>query len=265
MTAPSLPLPHRRARLGRYAFWQMRDFGLQTAFVTLVLFGLLGAMFVLQIHDREQLFTNAHRPVPTTMAVRTFQELLQMFEFTAPIIALSGILSSDRTSGYTRFLFAKPLSPLAYYAQSLAVRLIGFIVLACAMQWAWSLFEPPAVSWKFVVDITAFAITIGGMIFVLSALTKYDGLIVVVWMLLTALIREHWDTVTGLRHAVTYLLPPLGHLTDVQGWFLGLDPMSDSPVSAAFPAKWFWWNVGYGVVMFAIGFVILRKRSLTKA
>lgn len=265
MTAPSLSIPHRRARLARYSLWQIRDFTLNTALVTLVLFGLLGAMFVLQLHAQAEMFANMHRTQPPAMVLRTYGELLGMFSFTAPILALNGILATDRTSGYTRFLFAKPLSPLSYYAQSLVVRVVGFVAVACLLQYVWSVFEPPALSWRFVVDMTGFVLTIGGMVFVLSALTKYDGLLVVVFMLLTALLRDRWFGTTGVRHAAAYLFPPLGRLSDVQAWFLGLDATGEPSPAVPFPATGFWWNVGYGLAMFAVGFVILRKRSLTKA
>lgn len=265
MTAPSIPLPRRRAQLGRYSLWQIRDFVLNTGIVTVVLFGLLGALFVLQIHSQAEMFANAHRPLPPTLALRTYAELLSMFAFTAPILALNGILATDRTSGFTRFLFAKPVSPISYYAQGLVVRLVGFVVVACVLQALWGVFEPPALSWKFVVDMTAFVVTIGGMVFAFSALTKYDGVLVVVFMLLTALLRDRWYAASGIRHAASYLFPPVGKLTDLHTWMLGLDPLNDTPRATAFPASSFWWNVGYGLVMIAIGFVILRKRSLTKA
>ncbi len=265
MTAPSIPLPRRRARLGRYSLWQIRDFTINTAIVTIVLFGLLGALFIAQIHAQTEMFAATHRPLPPTLALHTYNELLSMFSFTAPILAMNGILATDRVSGYTRFLFAKPLSVPAYYAQSLVVRLVGFIAVACVMQALWGRFESPALSWKFVVDMTAFVVTIGGIIFALSALTKYDGLIAVMLMLLTALLRERWMGSTGVLHAAAYVFPPLGRLNDVQSWFIGLDPLSDAATGVPFPTKWFWWNVGYGLAAFAIGFAILRKRSLTKA
>ncbi|HVX40402.1 MAG TPA: hypothetical protein VHB25_12595 [Gemmatimonadaceae bacterium] len=265
MTAPSIPLQRRRARLGYYSLWQIRDFVLNTGIMSIVLFGLLGTIFVLQIHAQTEMFANMHRDMPPNLALRTFMELLSMFSFTAPILALNGVLATDRASGYTRFLFAKPVSPLAFYGQSAVVRVIGFLVVACVLQALWAAFEPPALTWKFVVDMTAFVITVGGIVFVLSAATKYDGLIAVVFMLLTALLRDRWYAKTGPLHYLSYLFPPLGKLVDVQSWSLGFDGTSDRLQSLPFPAGSFWWNVGYGLAMFAIGFVILRKRSLTKA
>ena len=272
MTAPTLAsrpvaaaLPPRRpARLGRYALWQFGDFGFNIAIITIILFALLGAIFIMKLNAQAAYFASQKMTMPAGAKLQSFTMLLSMFTYVAPFIAMSGVVASDRTSGYTRFLFAKPVSPVRFYAQSVLVRLIGCVLVGCALLLFWGRYYPPGFSLRFVVDLIGAFFAIGGIIFLLSVVTRYDGLIAIGFVLASFVIWEEWGQATGIRHAVTYLVPPIGKLSATHAWFLGLSDLG-SIVAVPFPTKWFLWTSGYGLACLVLGLVLLRRVSLTKA
>lgn len=266
MTAPLLSLTRRHARMASYSVWQFKDFAVNIAVVSILLFGLFGAMEIAQIHLQEQML--ATRRPGMTMDVRqklmAFMTAYNMFAMVGPLICLTGVASQDRTQGYTRFLFAKPVSVRAYYAQALLVRFAGFLLLGHVLVIAYGMYEPPAYTPRFIADMTVAFLSVGGIVFLLSVLTRYDGLIAIVFLLVTALIRGRWVTETGIKHAVTYLFPPIDQLGDVHNWVVKINP-GFGPFTDVFPWKWGLWSAGYGLACLLLGLYLLRRIPLTKA
>lgn len=256
--------PPRRARLGRYALWQFGDFGFNVAILMFILFALLGVMFQMSLNAQAVYFESRKMTMPLGAKLQSFTMLLSMFTTVAPFIAMSGVFATDRTNGYTRFLFAKPLSPVRFYAQSVAIRLVGYVVVGCLLLLWWGRYAPPEFSAKFVVDLVGAFFAIGGIIFLLSVVTRYDGLIAIVFVLISSIVWDKWEHATGLRRLVTYLFPPIGKLSATHAWFLGLDSVG-AIVAIPFPTKWFLWTSGYGLACLVLGLVLLRRVSLTKA
>jgi hypothetical protein len=268
MTAPAVSspgFPRRHARMGRYALWQTSDFVINTAIITIILFGLLGFLSVMQIHTAEQYYGMRHppQPMPLQAKLNIFLQIYGIFATVAPIICLSGIVSQDRTSGYTRFLFAKPVSPRWFYTQSLLIRLAGFLVIGHALLFWYGLYEPPAYTSRFLVDMLVTFASIGGVVFLLSVISKFDGLVSVVVLLVSAIVWGKWETATGFKHALTYLLPPVEKSGDLHQWVLQLNTMG-SIGEVAFPTKWALWSAGYGLACMVLGLYLLRKIPLTK-
>jgi hypothetical protein len=256
--------PRRRARLGRYALWQFGDFGFNVAILMFILFALLGVMFQMSLNAQAAYTASHHMTLPLGAKLQSFTMLLTMFTTVAPFIAMSGVFATDRTNGYTRFLFAKPVSPVRFYAQSVLIRLVGYLAVGCALLLWWSRYTPPELSAKFVVDLVGAFFTVGGIIFLLSVVTRYDGLIAIVFLLVSAIVWDKWGDATGIRHAITYLFPPIGKLSVTHRWFLGISDLGSMAV-VPFPTKWFVWTSGYGLACLVFGLILLRRVSLTKA
>ena len=137
-------------------------------------------------------------------------------------------------------------------------------MIGCALLLWWGRYAPPEFSFKFIVDLIGAFFAVGGIIFLLSVVTRYDGLIAIVFLLVSTVIWDKWGQATGILRAVTYLFPPIGKLSATHSWFLGMDSVG---VMAAvpFPTKWFLWTSGYGLACLVLGLILLRKVSLTKA
>ncbi len=265
MTAAAVDLPRGRARLLRYARWQALDFAINIAIVSIVLFGFIGVILLMDIHSSERVFFEAgYKVMPLNMKLSGFLQMWGMFATVAPIIAVSGVVSQDRAAGYARFLFAKPLSPRLFYLQSWLVRLVGFIGVGTVLVVAYNFFEPPSFSWRFVVDMIVTFVSIGGVVFLFSVIGRFDGLVVALVLMLSFVAWTKWESATGVRHALLYALPPISHLGAPHYWLLGINQMSRL-ADVPFPAKWVAWNVGYGLACLLLGLYFLRKVSLTKA
>jgi hypothetical protein len=264
MTVPAVSIPRRRALMGRYALWQAGDFVINVGIITIILFGLLGVIAIMQIRLNEQYFIASHRTMPLAGRLGPFLEVFAMFTMVGPIIAMSGVVSQDRTSGYTRFLFAKPVSPRAFYLQSVAVRMIGYLVVGHILVLAYSFYQPPSYTVRFVADMLLSFISVGGILFLFSVASRYDGLLLVVFLLLGSIVRDSWEKAAGIKHAVTFLFPPVNHVGDLHHWVVGVNGVG-SMAAVEFPAKWVWWNAGYGLACGILGLYLLRKVPLTKA
>lgn len=265
----TLPLPRRQARLARYSTWQFRDFAINIAVLTLILFALIGGVEIMQLHMQEAMLAARRdrlgNPLqfPLGAKLSQFLAIYGMFSIVAPIVATSSVVSQDRTLGYTRFLFSKPLSVRTYYAQSLLVRFIGFLVIGQALAAAYGHFEPPSYTPRFLLEMSVSFLSIGGIVFLLSVVSRYDGILAIVFFLLATVVRSHWDK-AGVGHVFTYLFPPIDRSDELRRWVLGLDPMGAvSP--PAFPWTPVLWNSGYGLACLLVGLYLLRRIPLTKA
>jgi hypothetical protein len=265
MTTASTGFAPRRARLGRYAWWQAFDFALNIAIVTILIFALLGVSFIMSMNAQQTFLESQGQSMSLGQRLAVFRQLMEMFTSVAPMIAMSGIVSNDRTSGFTRFLFAKPLSPPRYYAQSAAVRLVGYLAMTHLLMWWYSFYGPvPAYSWKAVATFTTAFLAIGGVLFLFSVVSRFDGLIAIIFFLVSAIAWDRWDGAGGIKEAAILLLPPLSKLGEIQSWFVGVNG-AGTVMEMPFPGKWLFWLAGYGLACLVLGLVILRKAPLTKA
>jgi hypothetical protein len=267
MTAPVLTAPPRRkARLLRYAGWQFRDYLINIAVVSIILFGLMGMIEVMQLEMMAAATTGNRIFVANLAGLRaqSFMRIFGIYATVAPIIALSGVISSDRTMGYVRFLFAKPLDPLRFYLQSFVVRLAGFLLVAAVLLLVYGRYEPLPDLSRVAAGLALAFIAYGGMVFLASALTKYDGLVTVAFLLIAVLVRAKWETAAGVTRFLPYLFPPVSRFSDIDNWVVNVNALGGR-APAEFPTKWVVWTVGYGVACLVLGLVALRKRALVKA
>jgi preprotein translocase subunit Sss1 len=264
ISALAAPLTRRRARLARYTLWHARDFAWNIAIVGLLLFGLVGWLMHLSLDAEATVMEARHLTLPKTAQLNLFQQLLSMFVTVGPILVLTGIVSNDRTHGYTRFLFSKPLSPVAYYAQVLVVRFVGFLAMGAVLLLAWSHYHDPQVSWKFFADIICCFVSIGGVVFLTSVLTRFDSIVAIIFLLVSAAFYGKWEALTGFKHYLTWPLSPVSKFGELHMWFLGINNFG-ALVDLPFPTKWFIWNMAYGLACVLLGLVMLRRIPLTKA
>jgi hypothetical protein len=265
MTTSAVPFVPRRARLGRYALWQAYDFTLNVAILLVLVFVLLGVSFLMNMNAQEAFIQSRGGTMQLGQKLANFKQLMEMFTSVAPMIAMSGIVSTDRTSGYTRFLFAKPLSPTRYYAQSMIVKFVGYLVVAHLLILLYSRYAPvPAYSYRAIAALGGVFLAVGGMLFLLSVITRFDGAVAILFLLISAISWDKWGQSTHPARVLLYLVPPINKIGDILNWFIGMNG-AGTIMEIPFPAKWFWWLTGYGGACLLLGLVILRRAPLTKA
>lgn len=151
------------ARLARYSRELARDFLVERGIAILLILGIF--TYAQSVANAEKWAAMAE-PLGAKQVAQFAATFASNNVLLVAMVAFLGLIANDRKSGYTRFLFAKPLDPVAYYAAKWLVH--GGMLLACLGLWAFTV----AVSRQWF-DPTAFAMIVGVRLFL------YGGMLVV--------------------------------------------------------------------------------------
>ena len=236
-----------RGRLARYSLWQFRDFVIEKG-VSIVIIGLLWGY--LQLLPFRQSISPQMTP---ELIIRILTLLAGSLVSIAVLIALNGMISTDRKMGYYRFMFAKPVSPVRYYGQLFFVHLIGLLsgmlVLSAVFFWFAGRFNV----WNLVLYTTLIYVALGGIGFFISAASKYDWVTLAAVWVGARVLRAIYGNGDDWKSKAVDLLPPVHKVDSVAASMLssGTAPLNDVL-----------WLTGYGALFFVLGLVVLQRRSL---
>lgn len=232
--------------LRRYALWQFRDFGRDRAIALMIIGLALGFTFVSPVKMMQVQITEAS-------AKQLIMVSLQQVVFICAFVALNGIVSNDRKQGYYRFLFSKPVSIPAYYAQQFFIYFVGFMAVMAILLGIFALTVYPLSP---VAPLTYCAIvflSLGGIAFFISSLFRFDWPILAAVFLGSALLHTIWAMSEGWRKLVIALLPPLNKLTSMLGTLLDRGTVETNDLL---------WLFGYSLMFFLAGLFVLRRRPI---
>ncbi|HYD54425.1 MAG TPA: hypothetical protein VEA99_17440 [Gemmatimonadaceae bacterium] len=125
----------RAARLGAYAWWQLRDYLFEKGIGTLLVMLFAGSIGYIGAKGMTRFSPDSLR-APLSAA---FSELYGQLVLLGVLFATNGIVSDDRKNGYYRFLFAKPVSVPRFYVQKFLVHLCGFLLVSAVLVLAFNL------------------------------------------------------------------------------------------------------------------------------
>lgn len=245
-----------RGRLGRYALWQLRDFTFERGLPLLVIATLLYLPAGVMLRGLRA------RPIPVTatasvseIARQSFTSVLPTFALIAAIIAINGIISTDRKRGYARFLFAKPVSPARYYLQSFLVHWVGLLIAAALVFAAFAAIVYPLVLPRALLVISLYFLALGGLGFLLSTITRHDWVALGGVWVVAQLVRGLVPPERGwYGRVLDVVLPPVHRVGAVSTQLLEGTPLD---------ARSLLWIAGYGAAAVAVGLLVLRRRPLT--
>jgi len=254
MSAPGTGTP-RRARLLEYAPWILRDYGTNqgpsTALVVLMI-GFLTLLPVIQGLTGEP----AHLgKVSELIASRMLQALVPPLVFIGAFFATNGIVSNDRKLGHYRFLFAKPVSPPAYYGMVFGLYGAGFLVVTLALMGVWWVTVRPMFPLELLAVACIMYVAYGGIGFLLSAAWRFDWLSLVTVLLVANVGWSVWGTATGPKRWLLNLLPPVHRANEVYA-LVARGPLTGVPWTSIA------WLAGYGLLCFLAGLYVIRRRPL---
>jgi hypothetical protein len=233
--------------LTRYAYWQLRDF-LRERAVALMLVGLLlGFMMVAPM--RSMMGGN----IDELNAKRILLLVLPQIVFISSFIVFNGIISTDRKMGYYRFLFSKPVSIPAYYAQHFVVYFVGFMAVFVILLAVFAITVTPINPIGILAYCALVYLSLGGIAFFISSLFRYDWPILAAVYLGSALVNSLWAGREGWRMVVRNALPPLHKLTPAMGDLVNLGTVDLSSVA---------WLLGYSALFFAAALAVLWRRPI---
>jgi len=235
--------PYRR--IIRYAPWQLLDYLVPTGLTAIAIGMFLGLPLYMMTQGGVSLAGNDPAASMEATVAGTLAFLLVL-------LAVQRLVAGDRTAGYSRFYFAKPVSPVAFYLQKLVMHGVGLLLVTGVL---WLLAAMAGVTihgWALLASVALAYVTLGGLAFLCSTVTRFDWTVVVVVWLAAALMRVLFFT-HGLPLWPLRLLPPTQELDLARvALFSGATP----PVAAIA------WPLGYGVVATLLGLVILSRRPL---
>jgi hypothetical protein len=258
----------RRPRWLRYALWQSRDYAVERALPSMIVAGLfefLGVLFVrgaaktgpgsvpASTIARYGSIEAAHRAMIESTTMLVMRQFIGAIVFLGALFAINGLISNDRKTGYYRFLFAKPVSPERYYGQAFVINGIGYLAAVTLLMLLWGAFVVPILSVDLLAAIGAVYLCYAGITFLLSAVAKWDWLLLVAVALVSTLLWTRYGESTNPAARLLYFLPPLTRVDAVY---------AAATQHLALPWRLLAWLGGYGLACFAAGLVVLRTRRL---
>jgi len=236
-----------RGNLTRYAYWQLRDFIRERGYALIIVTTLLGVSMVGPIK------ATMGPDFDATAAKQILRSVLPQIVFISAFIALNGLISTDRKLGFYRFLFSKPVSIPAYYAQYFVVSLAGFLAVFALLLGVYGFFIHPVNPIAPLLACAFVYISFGGIAFLISSLFRHD------WPILAGvyggslIINALWAQSGGWRMVVRNVLPPLNRLTTA---------INDIMTIGTVDRKSLVWLLGYSAICFIAGLIVLWRRPI---
>ncbi|MFL5614171.1 MAG: hypothetical protein ACJ796_10970 [Gemmatimonadaceae bacterium] len=246
----------RRARLGRYFWWQLHDYMLHQAPATAAILSMYAYLTLVPILNGSLSGGRFYRidTLPMFLVRGFFADSLGSLMLLATLFATNGIVSTDRKSGFYRFYFAKPVSAPRFYLNAFAAHGLGVLIVSVALLIAFAIIVRPLFPWSFIPVVAAMYLAYGGVGFLLSTVWRFDWLSLVTVAVLSSFGWGMWGEDPGIRGLLVHLLPPMHLAGSLYGFVAG--------TSTNFPWITQLWLSGYGAACLLLGVGILRTRSL---
>jgi hypothetical protein len=169
------------------------------------------------------------------------------------LIATGGLVSADFAIGHQRTLFAKPVSPPLYYLQRWLLGLVALLVGAAVVaQTIAARFDVPLLSPEFVARLALLYLVVGGLVFLLSTVTRRD------WLAAAVLLA--WQAALGWARSMGFAQGPVG--TVLHGV---LPPVRVLGLSGPFPGgAELALVLGYGAALLLGALAVLEWRPLAR-
>jgi hypothetical protein len=182
-----------------------------------------------------------------------------MFINVAVFLGIARLVSDDRSNGYYRFLFSKPVSLERFYAQQWLAQGASLVIIT-GLLGLWLQANTTAIPIRETMLVMALAwILIGGVGFALTAATNYDSLLLLlVWLIskVAHTIKDAPDSpMWPWLQEVTRFMLPTHKLEYVASELIGGNPL---PVAHAAHV------LAYGAVGFIVAVVLLRRTSFAR-
>lgn len=238
-----------RRQITAYAPWQLWDFALDRGVALVFVGGLMG----LSVLWPGYLALRAQMP-PELVAGKLLEVAVAQQISILAVVAASGIVANDRTGGYYRFLFSKPVRMPAYYALQFLITLAGLLLVTLillAAFWAFFGWVSPLV--PLVMTVVTY-VALGGTIFFFSTFTRLDwGMLVILWG--ASALSRMAAAGSDWYDAARWVLPPAHQLDKLRAsLFAGTE--TDIAGTA--------WLLGYGLIFFLAGLLVLQRKAIAE-
>lgn len=232
-----------RSNISRYARWQLQDFLLDRG-VALVLIGVLLATPELLMMSR---FKGPFVRDPTQILLRMTTSVAIIFA----LVSLNGQVSNDRSKGYFRFMFAKPVSPAAYYAQQFAVWFAGLMIVVSLLVGLFALAAGPVSPWPVLWYVALVYLGFGGVGFFISTVLRRDWLVLIGFWTIAQIVVSLFKNENSWVERFFFILPPVEQFDNAGKALVRQGVATTGDIA---------WILGYSALFFALGLYVLHKR-----
>src|SRR5689334_11299255 len=213
----------RKARLGRYFWWQFHDYMLHQAPATAAIVTMYAYLTLMPILNGSR--TNGRRfdvaTLPMPVVRELFADLLASVMLLGTLFATNGIVATDRKTGFYRFYFAKPVSAPRFYTNAFLANGMGMLTVSVLLLTAFSLVVRPIVPISFIPVVAAMYVAFGGVGFMLSTIWRFDWLSLVTVGIVSSLGWQLWGEDRGVAGWLVHLLPPMHRATELYAYVAG--------------------------------------------
>ena len=234
----------------RYARWQLQDYVIGPGGITIAL-----VVLMVWFTSRTAVIQSGTGPARPP----SLDWLVQLVGLLGSIYATSGLVSEDRTRGYYRFFFAKPVDPVRFYAQAFVLRGLVLVAVGALISGLGALIAHPVPLVGAVTYMAIMYLFAGGVTVCQSTLWRFAWVGSLVLYLVSiptaqlaspdAPIGPVWRVLWRVLHLV---LPPFS-LQSILGSVLSSAPPWGDLVGAIV------WSVGYGLLGLVCGALVIRR------
>lgn len=250
--------------LFRYSRWHALDFVFERAVGLL----LVAAVILVPIILLARQVGRAGGVNTTTTAQEVYSHLGGDLTYFLVILVAVGMVAESRRTGTYRFVFSKPVSMPAYFAQQYVVWGLGMVAVDLLIAAVLTLGLGPVTPWGLVSYHLLAYVLIGGLTFFFSTLFRHDWAGVVAMVVTADLLRVYWDQPSNAQQVFLALLLPTNALRQLHGALLGgaafreprLPLLADATPALTDAAL----VVGYGLLFLIAGLVILDRREFAR-
>lgn len=256
MNGPA-PLFRAPSRLAVHTRYVLQDFLLLRASIPLVFISLASWLTIrqtLQFAGPKQ-WADPRFVAGTHGAFGSFSAVLL---YLTVMLAVIAVMTVDRTTGYYRFFFSKPVNVVSYYLHTFCVHGAALCAMLVAFALAWGAFMPhESLHRAGYLGVIAFAF-IGGLGFGFGALTNADAaltpLSVIFAISAQSTLLDYAGPPRWLAVAAR-VLPPEADFEKTRALLNAARPFLGAPL---------WHVLAYGSGGWILGLILLRRRSLAR-
>ncbi len=246
------------ANLIAYTRWHVRDAAVRAAAAPMLVLVLAGIpIWSLARNTGLEAIRAAGRTHDEVAMI--YQNVLTLAMTLGALLVASGFVAMDREKGHVRFLFSTPVVAWQFYLQRYLVGLVAFVggYALVPVLFSWIVFPVGIV--PVIASATLYALLIGSLAMLAGAITRRDGLVVIVvtlfGSLLQSIARNAPAQLPDWMRWVAGSLPPIDTADQIRGaWLAG----------RAFDHGDLTFVVGYAVAMLVTALFTIHRTSLVR-
>jgi hypothetical protein len=171
-------------------------------------------------------------------------------------LAVIAVMTVDRTTGYYRFFFSKPVNVVSYYLHTFCVHGAAICAVLVLFALAWGIWMPhEALDRATYTGVIAFAL-IGGLGFGFGALTNTDAAVTplsFIFAISAQLTLVDYSAPPQWLVITAKILPPAADFEKTRSLLAQARPFTGAPL---------WHVLAYGAGFWILGLILLRRRPL---